>query len=196
MVAAVLGVGIAYAVLRPGIIRHAAQMQAVRADGLYSAFALLAGAFAAHWFWKKRHAFAVVLTMAASVSVLLLALAHAQDEIARPGTRDLALVVQSRAQPADRIYHYHEFFHDFTFYAQRTVGTIGDAGELELAIDPAARASGRFIDDAEFRRQWSGSTRLWIVARQDDVTALFADPSFHYHLLGESRSHYLFSNQP
>ena len=194
--AAVLGIGIAYAVLRPGIIRHAAQMQAVRADGLYSAFALLAGAFAAQWFWKNRHAFAVVLTMAGSVTVLLLALAHAQDEIARPGTRDLALVVQTRAQPVDRVYHYHEFFHDFTFYAQRTVGTIDSASELELAIDPAARASGRFIDDAEFLRQWSGSTRLWIVARKDDVQPLFADQSFHYYLLGESRSHYLFSNQP
>ena len=196
IVAGLLGVGIAYAVLRPGIIRHAAQMHAVRADGLYSAFALIAGAFAAHWYWKRRHAFATVLAMAGSVAILLLALAHAQDSIARPGTRDLALIVKARAQPADRVYHYHEFFHDFTFYAEREVGTVGYASELELAIDPAARASGRFIDDAEFRRQWSGPARLWAVARKSDVTALFADPSFHYYLLGESRSHYLFSNQP
>jgi 4-amino-4-deoxy-L-arabinose transferase-like glycosyltransferase len=195
VVAVILGLGITYAVLVPGIIRHAAQMQAVRADGLYSAFALIAGAFAAHWFWKKRHAFAVVLTMAGSVTMLLLALAHAQDDIARPGTRDLATTFKSQAQPNDRVYHYREFFHDFVFYSEREVGTVGYASELELAIDPAARASGRFIDDAEFLRQWSGTTRIWAVARKSDVTALFADPSFHYYLLGESRSHYLFSNQ-
>ncbi|MBI3886169.1 MAG: glycosyltransferase family 39 protein [Opitutae bacterium] len=196
VVAVVLGAGIAYAVLVPGLIRHAAQMHAVRADGLYSAFALIAGAFAAHWFWRRRHAFAVVLTMAASVTVLLLALGHAQDEIARPGTRDLAYTVKADARPGDRVYHYHEFFHDFTFYAERTVGTVGYTSELELAVDPAARASGRFIDDAEFRRQWNGATRLWVVARKDDVKALFADPSFRYYLIEDSRSHYLFSNQP
>jgi hypothetical protein len=34
------------------------------------------------------------------------------------------------------------------------------------------------------------------VARKRDVKELFADPSFRYHLLGESPDHYLFSNQP
>lgn len=196
VVAVVLGFGIAYTVLHPGIIRHAAQMEALRADGLYSAFALVTGAFGVHWLWRRKNALATVLAMAASVTVLLLALAHAQDDIARPGTRELAAYVKTAAKPGDRIFHYGEYFHDFSFYAQREVGVVGDTGELELKIDPAARASGRFITPAEFRRQWAGPDRIWVVARLEEAQKLFADPSFRYYLLEDSRSHSLFSNQP
>ena len=68
--------------------------------------------------------------------------------------------------------------------------------ELEFEEDAAARASGRFYGDDEFRRLWSGPVRLWVVARRRDVKELFADPSFRYHLLGQTEDHYLFSNQP
>jgi hypothetical protein len=68
--------------------------------------------------------------------------------------------------------------------------------ELELQfLDPAERAA-RFIAAEEFRRQWSSAGRVWLVARKRDVTALFADATFRYHLIGESRGHYLVSNQP
>lgn len=193
---ALLGLGIAYAVLRPGIIRNAAQMEALRADGLYSAFALIAGAGVVHKFWRRRNTFAMAATMAVSSTVLLLALAHAQDKIARPGTRDLAYYYNDHGKPADLVIHYGEYFHDFSFYARREVGLVGDAGELEVAIDPAARASGRFMDEAEFRRRWPGAQRIWVVARKETAASLFADPAFRYYLLDESRTHYLFSNQP
>jgi len=196
LAAVILGLAITYAVLRPGLIRHAAQMQALRADGLCSAFALIIGAFAVHWLWRKKTALATVIAMTASVIVFLLALAHAHDDIARPGTRNLASTFKTHAKPSDRIYHYGEYFHDFSFYAQREVGVVGNPGELQLAIDPAARASGRFIADAEFHRQWAEPGRIWAVARKTVTVKLFADPSFRYYLLDESRSHYLFSNQP
>ena len=69
-------------------------------------------------------------------------------------------------------------------------------GELELEEDAAARASGRFLTEAEFRRRWDGPVRLWVVARRRDVRELFADPAFRYHLLGQTEDHTLFSNQP
>jgi hypothetical protein len=92
--------------------------------------------------------------------------------------------------------HYHEFFHDFTFYAGRVVDVVAFKGELELEEDAAARASGRFLDDAAFRRVWMQPSRIFAVARKRDVTELFADPAFSYHLLGQTEDHYLFSNQP
>ena len=67
---------------------------------------------------------------------------------------------------------------------------------IGLEIDAAARASGRFIDGPEFRRQWTESGRIFAVARTKDLKELFADPSFRYHLLGQSSAHTLFSNQP
>jgi 4-amino-4-deoxy-L-arabinose transferase-like glycosyltransferase len=194
--ACLLGIAVIYVVVRPGVIRNAAQMAAVRADGFYSAVALIAGAFVVHRQFHRHGALAAVSVMGVSVAVLLLALAHAQDEISRPGTRALCEVVNSHAKPGDAIYHYGEYFHDFSFYSQRTVGLVGDPGELEVRIDPSAQASGRFIDDAEFRRRWTGPTRLWVVARRHIAEKLFADPSFRYYLIDETRSHYLFSNQP
>ena len=196
VVTVALGLSLAYAMLRPGIIRNAAQLEALRADGLYSAFALIVGACAVHWLWRRKHALAVVLAMAGSVTVLLLSLADSQDKIARPGTRDLAYIYKTHGKPGDRVYHLGEYFHDFSFYARCEVGLVGNPGELELPIDPAARASGRFIDETEFRRQWTEPGRIWAVARKSETVKLFADPSFRYYLLDESRSHYLFSNQP
>jgi len=104
----------------------------------------------------------------------------------KPGTKDLAELVRARAQPGDRVMHYHEFFHDFTFYAQRVVDVVEYKGELELIEDAAARASGRFMNEAKFRTLWAGSGRVFAVARKRDVKELFADPGFRYHLLGES----------
>lgn len=194
--AALLGVAMAYVVLQPGVIRNAAQMAALRPNGIVSAVALLAGAFLAPWLARRRTALATLLAVALPALTLELSLAHAQDEISRPGTRDLALKFKDLVRPGDRVYHYHEFFHDFTFYSGHTVGTVDYISELEVRIDRAAQASGRFIDSAEFRRQWAGPGRVWAVARKEDVTALFGDATFRYHLIAESRWHYLFSNQP
>ncbi|MBI2516748.1 MAG: glycosyltransferase family 39 protein [Opitutae bacterium] len=194
--AALLGVAMAYVVIQPGVIRNAAQMVALRPNGIVSALALLAGAIAAPWLARRRTALATLLAVALPALTLELSLAHAQDEISRPGTRPLALVFKDKVQPGDRVYHYREFFHDFVFYSGHEVGTVDYVSELEVHIDRAAQASGRFIDGAEFRRQWSGAGRVWAVARKEDVTALFGDATFRYHLIAESRWHYLFSNQP
>jgi len=52
------------------------------------------------------------------------------------------------------------------------------------------------MSEPRFRELWTGPVRVFAVARKQDVPALFADQAFHYHLLGETRDHYLFSNQP
>ena len=93
--------------------------------------------------------------------------------------------------------HYHEFFHNFTFYAERLVDVVEFKGELELEEDAAARASGRFMDEATFRQLWAQPGRVFAVARRCDVDKkLFADPTFRYQLLGTTEDDYLFSNQP
>jgi len=196
VMAAALGAAIAISLLRPDIIGDRAQLQALRPSGLVAAMALLCGGAVVPWFCAGERLRSMLIAVAASVGSLYLVLADAQENIARPGTKELASYVRNHAQPDDRVFHYYEFFHDFTFYAQQVVGTVAYASELELSIDPAARASGRFISEAEFRAQWSQPRRIWVVARKKDVRALFTDPGFRYHLLGETRGHYLFSNQP
>ena len=140
-----------------------------------------------------REALAAVAVTAAGFYA---AVATAQDDFARSDTRSLAAYTMARIQPGDRIYHYRGFFHDFVFYARREVGTVAWKDELEIDIDPAAPASGRFVDEPEFRRQWAGPQRLWVVARREEAEPLFRDASFQFQLLAETRNHVLFSNRP
>ncbi len=77
----------------------------------------------------------------------------------RSTTQEVAVAARRLLQAGDRIYHYHGFFHDFTYYSGHLVGLVHYQDELELQfLSPAERAL-RFIDDAEFRRQWAGTGR-------------------------------------
>lgn len=197
LMAATLGIALIVVLVVPNLVADAAKLATLKPDGLLAAVALLAGAVLVPVLTRRGQLRAAMISLAAVVGVFYLVLGEAQDKVGRPGTKSFALLVKEEIQPGDEVYHYHDFFHDFTYYAQRTVGTIDAPNtELELWIDPAAQASGRFIDEAEFRRKWEGPARLWIVARKRDVTALFADSSFHYHLLAETAGHCLFSNRP
>jgi 4-amino-4-deoxy-L-arabinose transferase-like glycosyltransferase len=195
--AVLLAIAMLIAVFRPGIVRDASQMEALQDNAICGSLALVAGAIAVPWLMRRgrlQHAF---LALVGSASILFLTLAHAQDEIARPGTHELAAIVNERARPDDRVAHYHDFFHDFTFYGERLVDVIGYYGELEVPEDRSPQIKDRFIDDDTFRQRWAEPRRMWVVARKREVDGkLFADPTFHYHLIAETRGHYLFSNQP
>ena len=194
-----LGAAVLAAVFRPGIIRHPAQMVALRPYGVALAAILLLGGIAAPWAARVHSGRAglrtVLATMLGFFAVAVLAAPHFQ----RAGTRELALVARQRIAPTERVYHYWAFFHDFVYYAERPVGLVNHTDELQVQfVSPAERAA-RFIDDAELRRQWAGPARIWLVARQRDMTqpqSVFADPAFRYHLIAESRAHSLVSNQP
>ena len=198
LAALVLGIAVAVVLLRPGLVADAAKLAPLRGGGLSASAMLLAGAVGVAWMIRRQQPRGALLCLVISVAAFYLCLASLQHAIVRPGTKAFALTVRDQIRPGDRVYHYHDFFHDFTYYAGQPVGTVAALNtELELWIDPQAQASGRFIDDAEFFRQWAGPNRLWVVARKRAVDGkLFSDPGFRYHLLGETATHYLFSNQP
>ena len=58
-----------------------------------------------------------------------------------------------------------DFFHDFLYYSERPVGTVGFHGdEIELQNDPVAQASGRFIEKPEFLAEWAKPGRVLVLA--------------------------------
>lgn len=191
-----IGLGAAAVAIHPSLSGERELAEAAR----WHAVALAGAMFVGTWLtWQLgltrgvRWAFAA---QAATLAAFFLVATVVVPLVVHRNTQALANIVSAKIQPGDRLYHYHGFFHDFVFYTQRPVGTVSWPDELELEIDPAARASGRFVDDAEFLRQWAGPHRLWVVARKRHAAPLFADPAFHYHLISETRSHYLFSNLP
>jgi len=192
-----LAVAFGVVVLRPESVHMSVeQAMALKLPVWAIAAVLLLGGLAAPWLAKTRGVHAGLLGMVATMAAFFVVLPFAAPDIQKPGTKSLAQIVVARAQPGDCVMHYHEFFHDFTFYAKRTVDVVAFEGELETEEDAAARASGRFMNEAKFRELWAQPGRIFVVARQRDVRELFADPTFHKHLLGETRDHYLFSNLP
>ncbi|OQB94718.1 MAG: Undecaprenyl phosphate-alpha-4-amino-4-deoxy-L-arabinose arabinosyl transferase [Verrucomicrobia bacterium ADurb.Bin122] len=194
-----IGVAAVVATFKTGLIRNTEQALALRPYAAAIAAALLIGGALAPWLAKTRGARAALFAQAGTMLAMLLVLATALPHLQKPGTKPLALLYASTARPGDRVFHYQDYFHDFTFYAACQVGSVDypASGELGLDIDAEARASGRFIGEAEFRRQWSAGTgRIWLLIRKEAAAALFSDPSFHYRLQGETRKHYLVTNQP
>ena len=192
-----LALALCAVVVRPELVRMpAAQALALQIPAFTMAGVLLIGGIFTPWLARVRGVRAAVKGLVATMVAFFLVLTFAAPDIPKPGTKALAEIVTARAKPGDRVLHYHEFFHDFTFYARRTVDVVAFKGELELEEDAVARASGRFMDEPAFRKLWAGDGRVWAVVRNKDKARLFGEATFRYHLIGETRDHTLFSNQP
>jgi 4-amino-4-deoxy-L-arabinose transferase-like glycosyltransferase len=192
-----LAAGACVAVLRPGLIRDTSSAVALRPFALILAAILCVGGMRALIpRGGKGSARGAVNAMTVTLIFLIGVLLLAMPIIDVRSTKDVAMAARALVKPGDRVYHYHGFFHDFTYYTGSIVGLVKYTDELELPfLDPAERKA-RFIDDDEFRREWSGPGRVFAVARTNAVGELFADPGFHYYLLMRGQHSYLFSNQP
>ena len=194
-----LAVALLAVVTKPGAIRDAEQALALRPFGITLAVALLLGGVFAPWAAKVRGVTAGIGTVVATMFSVFVVLLLASPNIQRAGTKELGIFARERVSPEDRIFHYWAFFHDFVYYAERPVGLVGYVDELEVQFLTPEERAARFIDDAEFRRQWNGPSRIWLVVRKRDQNrpeSVFSDASFRYHLIAESRAHNLLSNRP
>jgi 4-amino-4-deoxy-L-arabinose transferase-like glycosyltransferase len=187
------------------VIRDASQALALRPAGCALAAILLVGGILAPWLANRRGARAALGGVIVTMVLFFGTLTFAAPYIQKPGTKELALYVKAHIQPGERVVHYHEFFHDFTFYLGGVVDVVNYKGELELEEDAAARASNRFIGDAAFRELWGQPGRVYAVVRRKDVATFrvdqptgnrIGDKTARYHLLAETKDHCLFSNQP
>ncbi|HVU16143.1 MAG TPA: glycosyltransferase family 39 protein [Candidatus Didemnitutus sp.] len=194
----VLAAALSMAVLRPEWLHLPEETKTLQPYAFAMAGIALAGGAAAHHLAERVGARSAIVTVALTAVGFYSVLTFVIGAVERPGTKELALIVKAKAKPGDEIVHYHEFFHDFTYYAETVVDVVSGKGELEVEEDPEAQKSGRFMDDAEFMKRWAGPKRLWVVTNKKDAKAqaLLEDSSFHYNLIGETRGHTLISNQP
>ena len=227
-----LAIAVIVVLVRPALAKlDPDQVEALRVPGIALVIVLLVGGVVAPWFGRTRGARAGLFACAVAMALFYVNLEYAAPAINKPGTKQLALWVKAHARPEDRVFHCYDFYQDFTFYAEREVGVVGNnVAELELKEDSAARASGRFISETELRKQWTGPGRIFLVVQtrkigevqrgyatarskwEHDASAakalgkafsepapevpVFADPSFHYHLIAETPAYYLVSNHP
>ena len=191
-----LAAALCVVVIKPNLARFSIdQANAIRPIAFTLAAVLFWGSLRIPYLASRRGTRITVGALALVIAVFFGVFTYAAPFI-KPGTKGLALIVNETARPTDRVLHYHEFFHDFTFYASRTVDVVAFKGEIELEEDTAAQKGGHFIDEVQFRAAWKQPTRLFVVARRQDVRELFKDSTFHYYLLAQTQDHTLFSNQP
>jgi 4-amino-4-deoxy-L-arabinose transferase-like glycosyltransferase len=192
--AALLGTGLLVVVLKPGLIKSPEQLLQLRPLVWPAALALLAGGFVCWRLARCNQPGAALTAILAASGVLYATLVRASPVVAHPSTKSLAEIVTREAAADALVLHYHEFFHDFTYYASRTAGTVAAESELEIFLDAEAQHSGLFIAEADLQNLWAGPRRIFLVSRRRELTTLQQQPWFHAKVVGETPSHVLFSN--
>ncbi len=186
-------------VLRPGMLRDPIQATALRPYAFIMAAILVVGGMRAlvpRGSTGSERGRGAVVAMTATFVFLFGVLVFAMPVIDVRSTKDIAVAARGLVRPGDRVYHYHGFFHDFTYYTGDVVGLVHYRDELELQFLDPAELKARFIDDDEFRREWAAPERVFAVARTRDAGELLADPVLRFHVVATGAHHYLLSNQP
>ena len=194
ILAGLIGAGLIAVVMKPGVVRSPEMLSHLRPLAWPAGFALLTGSGLCWWRLRRHRPHQALLALLACAGLLYYTLVLAAPVIAHPGTKSLAEIVAREADDDDVVLHYHEFFHDFTYYARRTVGTVAAEGELEVFLDQEAQRSGRFLAEADLEKLWTGPLQVYLVARRRELPELWKKPWFHARTLGEEPSHVLLSN--
>jgi 4-amino-4-deoxy-L-arabinose transferase-like glycosyltransferase len=178
LVCGLLAVALAVVMVRPSLVRmdDAAQVIALRPIAGALIVILLGGAGIIPWLAGTRGVRVAVVGIGAMMVLFYAALEFAAPALHKPGTKELALWVKAHARAEDRVFHCYDFYQDFTFYAERTVGVVGpNRAELELEEDSAAQASGRFLSDTQLRAEWPKPGRIFLVVQPRKIEGVQRD---------------------
>ncbi|MEO6995095.1 MAG: phospholipid carrier-dependent glycosyltransferase [Lacunisphaera sp.] len=194
IVAGLLGVALIAIFLRPELLGHVANLIELSRFALLAGVFLLGGALGVYFLSRSRPAKMILRLMLGTTGAFAAVLVIASPAIARASTKELAHALTQQIKPGDIVLCYHDYFHDFSYYAQRTVGTVQYEGELEVALDPVAAAKGLHLTEEQFRELWNGSQRVFLVLRRSEMKTLEAQPGFHSRTVAESSNHLLLIN--
>lgn len=193
---AVLALACLVLAVKPTLVRESESVAAARLWLIFGAFVLIAG-LAVVWEISRRvRPLTLLFAQVCVVSAFYLCVVGAYPQFHKRSSKELAATYAELAQPGEELVHWRGFAHDFLFYAKTFTGLVDTIDELEVEIDPKARASGRFMTDVEFQKRWRGEKRMWVVVRDSQFRELSAKPGFGYHLIASNRRYLLLSNQP
>jgi hypothetical protein len=88
-----------------------------------AAVLILSGLFVP-WLARTRGARTAIAGITVTAGLFFVALQFAAPYI-KSSTAELGRYVKAHASANDRVFHYYDFYQDFTFYAERPVGVVG-----------------------------------------------------------------------
>ncbi len=194
VVSGLLGLALMTVFLKPKLLGAVANVEELSRFAMVAGIFLLGGAIGVYLLLRREKTNVALRLILGTTAAFAIVLVVATPAIARASTKDLALALEQQIKPGDIVLCYHDYFHDFSYYAQRTVGTVQYEGELEVALDPVAGANGLHITEERFRELWNGPQRVYLVLRRSEMPVLAAQPGFHARTVAEARNHLLLIN--
>ncbi|MEZ5278113.1 MAG: glycosyltransferase family 39 protein [Opitutaceae bacterium] len=175
---------------RPEDVQQAARGPAIAAGAVTVAASL--GVLVCLWREQVRMALRIILSGAVG---FYFSLTYIIPEVQRPSTKPLAEIFARDYPEGTQVFTYGDSFYDFNFYGRTLTGVVDSLGELKFGTE-AEDHSDRFVDDATFRRIWSGPDLVVCLARNRSYDRLFGEESFRYHVVAESGEYILIDNRP
>jgi len=195
IISGLLGAGLIAIFFKPSLLGAVANVDELARLAMFAGIFLLGGALGVHRLYRNKNPRAGLQFLLMSTGAFATVLVIAMPAMARASTKELARLVAQQAGPDDVVLHYHDYFHDFSYYSRRTVGTVGYEGELELFLDPEAAQRGLHVDENRFLELWSGPKQIYLLLRRSEMTALLARPGFRARVLAEEQKHVLLTNR-
>jgi 4-amino-4-deoxy-L-arabinose transferase-like glycosyltransferase len=194
VISGLLGVALMIIFLKPTLLGAVANIDEVSRFAMLAGVFLFGGSVGVYFLLRSENTKVALRLMLGTMAAFAAVLVIASPAIARASTKELARSLEQHVRPGDLVLCYHDYFHDFSYYAGRTVGTVQYEGELELALDPEAAQRGLHVTEARFREIWNGPGRVFLVLSRSEMTALSTQAGFHALVLAESRKHLLLIN--
>lgn len=195
VVSGLLGIALIAVFFRPSLLGAVANADVLSGLAMPAGVFLLGGALGVFLLYRSGNTRVALRLLLISTGAFAAVLVIATPAIARATTKELARLLAQQAGPDDIVLHYHDYFHDFSYYSRRTVGTVGYEGELELFLDPEAVQRGLHVDETRFLELWNGPRRVYLVLRRSEMTTLLARPGFRARMLAEEHKHVLLTNR-
>jgi 4-amino-4-deoxy-L-arabinose transferase-like glycosyltransferase len=152
-----------------------------------------------NWFFRRRGKVQAANWTLAAMMIVFIGCAHISLGVFYPilGSKQFADALQPRLQPGDKIFMDGEYANasSVRFYTGQQIyvlnGRVNGLWYGSLFPD----SPSIFFDDTQFAQQWAGSTRIYLITRNEKKRDTLA-PIAPIYLIAKSADRFIFSNRP
>ena len=143
---------------------------------------------------QPRH---MILAVAVSSAVVLLAMNFGGGSFEKTSTKKFAMILKPLLQADDRVYCVGYYAQDLPVYLNRLVSVVDYRGELAYGIDAEPDLTApRFLEREELGRQWAQAGGAYAVVRMGVYNKWFAKSGISHDVIAQSEGFVLAAKRP